>query len=136
MGLLTLSEVLNLKLNADWVILSACNTGSADGTGVEAISGLGRAFFYAGARALLITMWSVETTSAREITTGLFQTLAGHEQLSRSSALRRSILTLIDGPGMTDPGSGQVVASYAHPFFWAPFVLAGENGGGDIGHQK
>ena len=50
-GLLTMAEILDLKLNADWVVLSACNTGAAAGKGAEAISGLGRAFFYAGTRA-------------------------------------------------------------------------------------
>ncbi|MCX7180832.1 MAG: CHAT domain-containing protein, partial [Proteobacteria bacterium] len=60
-GLLTMEEVLGLKLNADWVVLSACNTAAGDGAGSEAISGLGRAFFYAGARSLLVSNWPVET---------------------------------------------------------------------------
>jgi CHAT domain-containing protein len=72
-GLLTLDEVLALKLNADWVVLSACNTATGDGAGAEAVSGLGRAFFYAGTRALLVSNWPVETTSARELTTDLFR---------------------------------------------------------------
>ena len=56
-GLLTLSEILSLELDADWVVLSACNTGSASGAGAEAVSGLGRAFFYAGTRAVLVSHW-------------------------------------------------------------------------------
>ena len=52
-GLITMSEVLGLRLDADWVVLSACNTAAADGAGAEAVSGLGRAFFYAGTRAVL-----------------------------------------------------------------------------------
>jgi CHAT domain-containing protein len=56
-GLLTMGEILRLELNADWVVLSACNTGAAEGKGAEAISGLGRAFFYAGTRAILVSMW-------------------------------------------------------------------------------
>jgi hypothetical protein len=64
-GLLTMEEVLQLKLDADWVVLSACNTASGDGAGAEAISGLGRAFFYAGARSLLVSAWPVETVSAK-----------------------------------------------------------------------
>jgi CHAT domain-containing protein len=55
-GLLTASEVAQLKLNADWVVLSACNTASADKPGAEALSGLARAFFYAGARSLVVSM--------------------------------------------------------------------------------
>ena len=57
-GLLTASEVAQLKLNADWVVLSACNAG--DKPGAEALSGLARAFFYAGARALLVSHWAVD----------------------------------------------------------------------------
>ncbi len=65
-GLLTASEVARLRLNADWVVLSACNTAAADGTpGAEGLSGLAKAFFYAGSRALLVTHWSVETVSAQ-----------------------------------------------------------------------
>ena len=72
-GLLTMGEILTLKLDADLVVLSACDTGAGDGLGNEAVSGLGRAFFYSGARALLVTMWPVETTAARKLTTGLFR---------------------------------------------------------------
>ncbi|MEE8196761.1 MAG: CHAT domain-containing protein, partial [Acidiferrobacterales bacterium] len=61
----TMGAILGLKLNADWIVLSACNTAAAEGKGAEAVSGLGRAFFYAGARALLVSNWPVETTSAK-----------------------------------------------------------------------
>ena len=61
-----MEEILALKLDADWVVLSACNTGAGAGAGAEAASGLGRAFFYAGTRALLVTNWSVHSQSARE----------------------------------------------------------------------
>ena len=127
-GLLTMGEVLGLQLDADWVVLSACNTGSGEGAGAEAISGLGRAFFYAGARALLVSNWPVETTSARALTTGLFRKQVADAKLSRAEALRQTILDLIDGPGYIEPQSGKVVFSYAHPIFWAPFSLVGEGG--------
>jgi CHAT domain-containing protein len=127
-GLLTMGEILRLKLNADWVVLSACNTGAAEGKGAEAISGLGRAFFYAGTRAILVSMWPVETTSARELTTGLFRYQQADQILSRARALRKSVLALIDGPGLKDPASGKIAASYAHPLFWAPFIVVGESG--------
>jgi CHAT domain-containing protein len=126
-GLLTAGEIMTLKLNADWVILSACNTAAAAGEGAEAISGLGRAFFYAGTRALLVSLWPVETSSARELTTRLFEAQSVDAGLSRSAALRSSMLKLIDGPGMVDAASGRTVASYAHPFFWSPFILVGDN---------
>ncbi len=127
-GLLTLDEVLGLKLNADWVVLSACNTASGDGAGAEAVSGLGRAFFYAGARALLVSNWPVETTSARALTTDLFRRQAENPALTRAEALRQAELALIDGPGFPDPAGGTPVFSYAHPIFWAPFSLIGDGG--------
>jgi len=126
-GLLTMGEILKLKLNADWVVLSACNTGAADGAGAEAVSGLGRAFFYAGTRAILVSMWPVETTSARNLTTRLFQYQKEGKKFSRASALRKSILELIDGPGLKDNATGKIVASYAHPLFWAPFIIVGDS---------
>ena len=127
-GLLTMEEIFQLRLNADWVVLSACNTGAADGAGAEAVSGLGRAFFYAGTRALLVSMWPVETTSAKRLTIGLFRHQKENPTLSRARALRKSMLELIDGPGLTDAATGRIVASYAHPLFWAPFIIVGESG--------
>lgn len=127
-GLLTMGEIMKLKLNADWVVLSACNTGAAEGAGAEAVSGLGRAFFYAGARALLVSMWSVETTSAKNLVTGIFQSHRDDQMLSRAQALRKSALELIDRGNLTDRVTGKIAASYAHPFFWAPFVIVGDPG--------
>lgn len=125
-GLLTVSEILGLRLNADWVVLSACNTASGEGAGAEAISGLGRAFFYAGARSLLVTGWPVETSSARQLTTAIF--LRQKEWgLSGSEALRRARLELADTGVYTLP-DGRVAFSYAHPLFWAPFFIVGDGG--------
>jgi CHAT domain-containing protein len=126
-GLLTMEKILGLRLNADWVVLSACNTASGGGAGAEAISGLGRAFFYAGTRALLVTNWPVETTSARLLTTELFRRQEAKAGLTRAHALQQAMLTLMDGPGFVDP-RGRVVFSYAHPIFWAPFILVGDGG--------
>jgi CHAT domain-containing protein len=50
-------------------------------------------------------------------------------KLSRAKALQKSILSLIDDPGIKDEVSGKIVASYAHPIFWAPFIIVGEGGG-------
>jgi len=126
-GLLTLGEILGLKLNADWVVLSACNTGAGEGAGAEAVSGLGRAFFYAGTRALLVSNWPVETTSAKTLTTELFRRQAAAPTLIRSEALNRTMLDLIDKLGYID-AEGRMVFSYAHPVFWAPFSLVGDGG--------
>lgn len=127
-GLLTMEEILALRLNADWVVLSACNTANGAGTGAEAISGLGRAFFYAGARALLVTHWPVETRAARALTTELFRRQAAERGEGRARALQATMNWLIDEGGVIDPETSTMVFSFAHPIFWAPFVLVGDSG--------
>jgi CHAT domain-containing protein len=125
-GFLTMEEIFGLRLNTDWVVLSACNTGAGKEEGAEALSGLCRAFFYAGAQALLITNWRVETNSAKALTTDLFKRQAQDPILTRAEALRLTKLFLIDAAGHADPGSGKVRFSYAHPIFWAAFSLVGD----------
>jgi len=126
-GLLTMEEIISLKLDADWVVLSACNTGAAAGAGAEAASGLGQAFFYAGARALLVTNWSVDSQSAREITSELFRRQMANPNSSRSEALREAMMLLLDDKGFTDQ-KGTMLFSYAHPLFWAPYSIIGDGG--------
>jgi len=126
-GLLTMGEILKMKLNADWVVLSACNTGAGEGAGAEAVSGLGRAFFYAGTRAMLVSHWPVETSSAKTLTTELFRRQAADPQLTRAEALKETMLEMIDRQGFQD-AEGRLVFSYAHPIFWAPFTVIGDGG--------
>jgi CHAT domain-containing protein len=116
-GLLTASEVAQLKLNADWVVLSACNTIAGDKPGAEALSGLARAFFYAGARALLVSHWAVESNAAMRLTTSTFDIMKSDPTLGRAEALRRSMLAYMNDA--TDPLN-------AYPALWAPFVVVGE----------
>jgi CHAT domain-containing protein len=124
-GLLTLAEILGLKLRADWVVLSACNTASADGQASEAVSGLGRAFFFAGAKALLVSHWPVETISAKLLTTELFRRQAENQRLGRAQALREASLAVMQHSAKGPRGPSY---SYAHPMFWAPFVVVGDGG--------
>jgi CHAT domain-containing protein len=126
-GLLTMEEILTLKLDADWVVLSACNTGAGSGAGAEAASGLGRAFFYAGTRALLVTNWSVHSQSARELVTNLFKRQADDPKLTRGEALRQAMMALADGPGYVG-ADGKTEFAYAHPLFWAPYSIIGDGG--------
>jgi len=125
-GLLTMEEVLALKLDADWVLLSACNTATGAEAGAEAVSGLGRAFFYAGSRALLVTNWPVMSEAARDLVSDLFRRQAADPKLARSEALRQAMLGLIDGPGFMY--GGKPTYSYAHPLFWAPYSIIGDGG--------
>ncbi|TWI00205.1 CHAT domain-containing protein [Bradyrhizobium daqingense] len=126
-GLLTMEEILALKLDADWVVLSACNTGAGTGVAAEAASGLGRAFFYAGTRAILVTNWSVHSASARDLVSDLFARQTANPSLSRGEALRQAALGLLDGSGFTD-AKGATLFSYAHPLFWAPYTIIGDGG--------
>jgi CHAT domain-containing protein len=127
-GLLTMEEILALKLDADWVVLSACNTGAGAGAGAEAASGLGRAFFYAGTRALLVTNWSVHSQSARELVTDLFARQADDGAINRGEALRRAMMAMVDQGGYKND-AGETEFAYAHPLFWAPYTIIGDTGG-------
>ena len=118
-GLLTASEVAQLKLNADLIILSACNTASADGAGGEALSGLAKAFFYAGGRSLLASHWYVASQAAVKLTTTMLKEIAKDAKIGRAEALKRSMEAL-----MNDKENPY----FAHPMFWAPFVVVGEGG--------
>lgn len=123
-----MGEILALTLDADWIVLSACNTAAGEVAGSEALSGLGRAFFYAGARALLVSNWPVETTSARAVTTDVFRRQHDDPTLSRARALQRTLNAVIDTGTFIHPQTGREVFSYAHPLFWAPFTLIGDGG--------
>ena len=114
--LLTLEDVLGLRLNADWVVLSACNTAGADGKAEEAMSGLARGFFYAGSRSLLVTHWSVESESAMALTTRTFAAYKKNPTMRRAEALRQAMLETMNAP------------KFAHPAYWAPYALVGEGG--------
>jgi CHAT domain-containing protein len=115
-GLLTASEIAQLKLNANWVVLSACNTIAGDKPGAEALSGLARAFFYAGARTLLVSHWAVATNAATWLTTATFDLLRSNPKLDRAEALRRVMLGYL--ADNSDPVN-------AYPAFWAPFEIIG-----------
>lgn len=122
-GLLKVDQILMLKLNADWVVLSACNTAAGEGEGAEALSGLGRAFFYAGARSLLVSSWPVDSQASRKLMTDLFKRQNEDKALSKPQALRQASLALLE-QGMPDGIDPRY--SYAHPLFWAPFSVVGD----------
>jgi CHAT domain-containing protein len=119
-GYLSASEIAGLKLDADWVILSACNTAAGEAKGAEALSGLARAFFYAGARALLVSHWYVDSNATVALIKEAFAELKSDPKIGRAEALRRSMLALID----------RGAERQAHPAAWAPFVVVGEGSAG------
>jgi CHAT domain-containing protein/tetratricopeptide (TPR) repeat protein len=116
-GLLSASEIAQLKLNAEWVVLSACNTAAEDKPGAEALSGLARAFFYAGARSLIVSHWEVDDEVTAKLMTRTFLLIRDNPALSHGEALQQAMLSIIDNPSSEEE---------KNPRFWAPFVIVGE----------
>lgn len=118
-SVLTIDDIISLRLNADWVVLSACNTGFSTGGAGDTMSALARGFFASGARSLLVTQWAVESESAKELTVGLFKAYAADPTLSKVGALARV---------QRDMLAGKYGPQYTHPYFWGPYFLAGDAG--------
>lgn len=116
-GLLEASEIATLKLNADLVVLSACNTAGSGQLGGESLSGLAESFFFSGARGLVVSHWQVPSAATERLMTGLFRALFDSENGQSSPALQKSQLALIAQP------------QTAHPFFWGAFVVVGDGHG-------
>ncbi|MBL8671212.1 MAG: CHAT domain-containing protein [Alphaproteobacteria bacterium] len=118
-GLLTASEIAELRLNADLVVLSACNTGGGGSSGKlggEALSGLARSFFFAGARTLLVTHWQVPSRATVALTTGMFNRLGGDLSQGGAIGLQAAQIELMNNP------------ENSHPVFWGAFTLVGDGG--------
>jgi CHAT domain-containing protein len=113
-GLLTTTDAATLDLQADWVLLSACNTAAKDGQDPDGLSGLARAFFYAGARSLLVSHWSVHDEAAMRLTTKAVELQAAEPSLGRAEAFRRSMRAL---------AQDERYPAFAHPGFWAPYFI-------------
>ena len=110
-GFLTLSEVMDMRVGGEVVALTACNTGLGKNLTGEGVMGLGRAFQYAGARAVLMSLWSVEDESTNLLTERFFNYLKQGKDKLEALRLARSDLRK---------------AGYEHPYYWAPFILVGE----------
>jgi CHAT domain-containing protein len=118
-GLLTASEIAQLTLDADWVILSACNTAAGTTKGAEGLSGLARAFFHAGARALIVSHWEADDLSATAMMTDMFGRLGDDRRVRRSEAFRQAMLSQIRNAGKKD------TLWDAYPGRWAVFEMVG-----------
>jgi len=116
-GFLTMSEVLAMKLDADVVVLTACETGRGEMVAGEGVMGMGRAFQYAGSRNVLMTLWSVAEDSTTDLTTTFLHELAGGRTPSES--LKKARATVRQ-------------KGYEHPFYWAGFVLTGSGKSGTL----
>jgi CHAT domain-containing protein len=112
-GFLRATEIFNLDMNADLVVLSACQTGLGKLVRGEGMVGLTRAFMYAGTPAVMVSLWSVSDISTATLMGEFYKNLV-KENLYKTDALRKAQLTLLKDE------------KYAHPFYWAPFVLVGD----------
>ncbi len=117
-GILTIEEIAALRINADFVLLSACNTAAGSRAGDESFSGLASAFFLAGARNLLVSHWPVYSDAAVRLTTGMYGFLAVNPKMSHAEALRQSMLAILD-----DPASDTMKLQ---PAYWGPFIIVGD----------
>ena len=114
-GYLTKSEIQNLKLKADFVNLSACETGLGKIYGGEGVDGLTQSFLIAGANGLSVSLWQVADESTMEFMTGVYQLMKGGKTpVSASADMKRKFI------------SGTINPEYKHPFYWAPFVYYGK----------
>ena len=118
-GFLSVSEASSLKLNADWVILSACNTGSPDTIDPQGLSGFARAFFHAGTKRLLVSNWTVRDATALALVPRIFALLRTNPSLSAAEAVQKASLALLDDPNSTgdiaDWGAFSLVGEPRHP---------------------
>lgn len=120
-GLLQFSDILDLQLNAELVVLSACETGLGRLRDGEGIVGLSRAFFYAGASAVVVSLWRVEDQSTSLLMEHFYRHMK--QGLSKANALRQAKLDIL---GVTiDLKVAGTRQSLASPFYWAPFILVG-----------
>jgi CHAT domain-containing protein len=99
------------------VVLSACNTASSDGVGAESLSGLARAFLYAGGKSLVVSHWDVSDDATAKLMSNLFAISKNKPDLSHGEMMRQATLNLLDAATSDDD---------AHPRVWAPFVVVGE----------
>lgn len=120
-GYLAMSEIAALNIDAEWVILSACNTAGGDGSDFSGLSGLARAFFFAGARKLLASNWPVRDDVAAVLTVRTIEIAATNPALSRAQALQQAMREI-----RMDKRADSDTDSWAHPNAWAPFILVGD----------
>lgn len=130
-GFLSASEAATLDLDADWVLLSACNTGTPDKntSGDGALSELAKSFFTAGSRSVLASHWSVDSASTKQLMTNMFTKLQTDNTMPRAEALRLAMQDIANSPpecGLLCQIRRQSPTQPAHPVYWAPFVVYGE----------
>lgn len=108
------AEIYNLNFNAELVTLSACETGLGEAVEGEGLLGLSRAFTYAGARNLLVTLWKIQDQATSDLMVQFYRSYWSAPEQGFSHSLRAAKLSLIDSP------------TYADPYYWSSFILLGK----------
>jgi CHAT domain-containing protein len=116
-SLLTTDDIISLRLGADWVVLSACNTGMVEAGAGDTLSGMARAFFAAGAKSILATQWAVDSESAKQLVVNTLAVYSGDAKMGRTQALAQA---------QRDMANGKQGVLYRHPYFWAAYFVMGE----------
>jgi CHAT domain-containing protein len=125
-AILTADDILKFDLDAETVILSACNSGGpGNKLSGERLSALARAFFYAGSRSLLATHWNLNDAAAERLVSALLRDHRANAAGGWARSLRAAQLAWLDSTGRD-----QIPAEEAHPYYWAPIALIGESGAG------
>jgi len=119
-GILYSGEIFNLKLNADLVVLSACETGLGQIKKGEGIIGLTRALLYAGAKNLVVSLWPVSDQSTSDLMIDFYKNLLSNKSARLSNSTRFAPLLQQAKLKMIND------AKFAHPYFWSPFILIGQ----------
>jgi CHAT domain-containing protein len=137
-GLLTADEILNLKLNAELVVLSACDTGQGRITG-DGVLGLSRSLITAGVPSVIVSLWAVNDASTSQLMRQFYTNLSTGK-MGKAEALRQAQISLIMGKQQTQSpgdrssvnfqvgqgvGNGAISHDLSHPYYWAPFILIG-----------
>jgi CHAT domain-containing protein len=113
-GFLDLNSIFDMKLNADLVVLSACETGQGKLVGGEGMLGLTRGFLYAGASSLVVSLWSVDDEATSELMRRFYDAMLGHQHLRPAAALRAAQRSMI------------LNSRWQDPYYWAAFTIQGE----------
>jgi CHAT domain-containing protein len=110
-GFLSAREILTKRLNADLVVLSACETGSILSLGGDEFVGLGQSFLQAGARSIVASLWRVEDRATGVLASSFYEALKSED---KAVALNRAMTTVRQQP------------EWSHPYYWAPFIISGD----------
>ncbi|MCK4818383.1 CHAT domain-containing protein, partial [bacterium] len=113
-GVLTAREIFDMRLNTELVTLSACQTGLNKRSPGDELIGLTRAFLYAGAPSVIVSLWSVDASSTQELMFEFYKLLK--KDSDKATALQEAQKKIME----------QEAGKYSHPYYWAPFVLVGD----------